>query len=381
MTRWMQGTGWAALAAAVTTGAGAAQAAEPRDKTYQVFQFPADAIPRIDGDAMDWSMVPESYVVGTAAMTEQDGHFKGPTPATLDFRVKVGWVKGLNRLYFLYEAYDDYWDFAQPGLHNDTFEIVVDGDASGGPVIDNAHADIWTPETVGALRANRDPRISREEAHWSTHGTFAQNYHVFTPHKDKDWTMAWNAATWTKDFPFANAAQKYDFKPGARGRMTMEFYVTVYDYAGAEGPERAVESAFFEDKTIGLGWVIIDYDDVAAKGNNGFWTLSPQRRMFGDASVLPAFRLMPIEPALRKSPIEAKWSFKVVDMSRRLVAFRDESVGTATAWKWDFGDGTTSTEQHPVHAYGKTGGFVTILTVTGPDGTSTRSKVWDVQLK
>jgi hypothetical protein len=58
-----------------------------------------------------------------------------PDPKDLDIKVKVGWVKGLNRLYFLYEAYDNYWDFADPGLHNDTFEVVVDGDRSGGPLI------------------------------------------------------------------------------------------------------------------------------------------------------------------------------------------------------------------------------------------------------
>ena len=45
-------------------------------------------------------------------------------------------MKGLNRLYFLYEGYDNYWDFAAPGLHNDIFEVVVDGDLSGGPLID-----------------------------------------------------------------------------------------------------------------------------------------------------------------------------------------------------------------------------------------------------
>jgi hypothetical protein len=44
-------------------------------------------------------------------------------------------VKRLNRLYFLYEAYDNHWDFGQPGLHNDIFELVVDGDLSGGPLI------------------------------------------------------------------------------------------------------------------------------------------------------------------------------------------------------------------------------------------------------
>ena len=45
-------------------------------------------------------------------------------------------MKGLSRLYFLYEADDDYWDFSEPGLHNDTFEVVVDGDLSGGPLIE-----------------------------------------------------------------------------------------------------------------------------------------------------------------------------------------------------------------------------------------------------
>src|SRR6185369_15047711 len=32
--------------------------------TYKVFQFPANMIPRVDGDASDWAMIPEQYVVG-----------------------------------------------------------------------------------------------------------------------------------------------------------------------------------------------------------------------------------------------------------------------------------------------------------------------------
>ena len=66
---------------------------------------------------------------------------------------------------------------------------------------------------------------------------------------------------------------------------------------------------------------------------------------------------------------------------RRLVAFRDESVGAVTSWRWDFGDGTTSTEQHPTHVYKNTGNFVVILDIEGPAGASRRSKVWDVQVK
>ena len=68
-------------------------------------------------------------------------------------------------------------------------------------------------------------------------------------------------------------------------------------------------------------------------------------------------------------------------MDRRLVAFKDLSWGKITSWKWDFGDGGTSTEQYPIHQYQKPGSAVVVLEVAGPDGTSRRSKVWDVQLK
>ena len=85
---------------------------------------------------------------------------------------------------------------------------MVDGDASGGPFVAQGSrgGPIWTPEMVGVERAKKDPRISDEEGRYAFQGVHAQNYHIFTPAVDKDWTMAWNAATWTKDFPYANHA-------------------------------------------------------------------------------------------------------------------------------------------------------------------------------
>ena len=68
-------------------------------------------------------------------------------------------------------------------------------------------------------------------------------------------------------------------------------------------------------------------------------------------------------------------------MSRRLVAFKDESAGAVTSWKWDFGDGSSSTEQHPQHVYTRGGDFVVTLEVTGPQGTSRFQRVWDVSLR
>jgi len=358
-----------------------ASALDRPEITFKVFQFPPNMIPCIDGKTNDWDIVPEDYVIHTDQLVDDTGQHTNADPKNLDIRVRVGWVKGLNRLYFLYEAYDDYWDFSLPGLHNDTFEVAVDGDASGGPFIDHGHPDVWKPAFVGPEMSVFDPRLNPAEDHWSFHGVHAQNYHIFTPAKDKDWCMAWDSATWIKELPWANVACAYDFKPGESGRLVLEFWITPFDYAGPESPQRAVESVLYENKIIGLSFAVIDYDSVTNALNNGFWNLSRKHTMYGNASQLCAFKLMPLEPKFQK-PIEAQWSWKVVDMDRRLVAFKDLSVGKVTSWKWDFGDGETSTDQNPIHAYKQArNASVVILDIEGPAGKSRRSKVWDVQLK
>jgi hypothetical protein len=357
-----------------------ARALDRPDITFPIFQFPANQMPRIDGQTDDWSIVPEHYIIGMDQLRDASGKHPAPDPANLDVRMRVGWVKGLNRLYFLYEAYDDFWHFSSLDHHNDTLEIMVDGDASGGPFGDPRQRSFWTPERVGASRSELDPRLTADEWKWAIHGIHAQNYHIFTPAGEKDWAMAWGAATWIKNLPFANSASSYTFRPGENGRLVLEFWITPFDHAAPEGPERAVESLLHENKIIGLGWIIIDYDDPSHRRNNGFWTLSRHRSSYGDATELPAFRLMPLEPALHR-PIEAHWRFTVVDPSLRRVAFIDESLGEATSWRWDFGDGNHSTEQHPVHAYKQPGSYVVVLEVSGPSGLSRRAKVWDVQLR
>ena len=154
--------------------------------------------------------------------------------------------------------------------------------------------------------------------------------------------------------PTRTTRYKYNFKPGEPGKLVLEFWITPFDYAGCEGPERAVESVLTENKLIGLSWAVIDYNDPTSNKRK-FWNLSHKQTFFGNASDLVGFRLMPLEPQFRK-PIDAQWSFKVVDAEQRLVAFKDASDGQITAWKWDFGDGTSSTEQNPIHQYKNTAG-------------------------
>ncbi|MBT5705629.1 MAG: PKD domain-containing protein [Verrucomicrobia bacterium] len=103
--------------------------------------------------------------------------------------------------------------------------------------------------------------------------------------------------------------------------------------------------------------------------------------MVKDASYLCAFRLNPIKKALL-DPIRAEWSFKVVDMDRGLVAFQDESIGEIDRWHWDFGGGKTSDEQHPIIRFEeKDAHKVVTLKVTGAEGSSKRTRYWEVMIR
>jgi PKD repeat protein len=53
------------------------------------------------------------------------------------------------------------------------------------------------------------------------------------------------------------------------------------------------------------------------------------------------------------------------------VAFTDFSLGPPTSWLWQFGDGATSTEQHPVHVYTTPGLYSVTLTATNAAGSDT----------
>lgn len=60
-----------------------------------------------------------------------------------------------------------------------------------------------------------------------------------------------------------------------------------------------------------------------------------------------------------------------------LVLFNDATrvltgAQPVTAWKWDFGDGATSAERNPVHAYEHEGAYSVSLTVTSGSGTDVR---------
>ncbi len=60
------------------------------------------------------------------------------------------------------------------------------------------------------------------------------------------------------------------------------------------------------------------------------------------------------------------------------VAFTDTSTGSPAAWAWDFGDGATSTAQHPTHRYTAPGTYDVTLTAVNAAGGDTVTQAGSV---
>ena len=121
-------------------------------------------------------------------------------------------------------------------------------------------------------------------------------------------------------------------------------------------------------KAKGFGGALIcDADGSSQDGNDraphGTTFLSPEWRELYKHTLREADRLG-LEMSLN---IQSGWnlggpSVRPEESAKTLVFTDTSSGGTAVQWLWDFGDGTTSTDQNPVHAYREPGTYTVTVT-------------------
>jgi len=81
-----------------------------------------------------------------------------------------------------------------------------------------------------------------------------------------------------------------------------------------------------------------------------------------------------------KAPIAAFSASPTSGKAPLIVAFTDKSTGSPASWVWDFGDGSKSFLQNPIHKYSKAGVYTVSLTVKNAKGSNTATKTEYVQV-
>jgi PKD repeat protein len=84
--------------------------------------------------------------------------------------------------------------------------------------------------------------------------------------------------------------------------------------------------------------------------------------------------------ACTEPPVSSFTTDKTKVTVDELVQFTSKSTGEITSWSWDFGDGNTSTEQNPSHAYAEKGNYTATLTVSNKAGSHSATSAVTVLL-
>ncbi len=180
------------------------------------------------------------------------------------------------------------------------------------------------------------------------------------------------------------------FKPESLGNNTSgewEFYFDGSDVGLADTLEETVWGAWLDNQTkdiyltargaFAVPGLSGDGADIfictpISLGNNTQCDFGSSLFWDGSAHGFGGLRVDDIAIALATTaPVanfEASPTEGVLPLS---VNFTDLSTGDITTWAWEFGDGVTSTMQHPDHTYLTDGLYTVTLTVSGPGGTNT----------
>lgn len=129
----------------------------------------------------------------------------------------------------------------------------------------------------------------------------------------------------------------------------------------------------------GQNWAILDiesqgfgsFNSIVASPGGSAWVVGYQGYIEHFAGPPP--------PPLNRPP-EASFNFSTTGLT---VNFTDTSFdldGFIVSWSWKFGDGATSTQQHPTHTFTEANTYIVRLTVTDDDGdSSTAGRIVVVQ--
>jgi len=301
-----------ALFAAVALCAGyvsVASAHVPEGQLYTAFQWPDTHLPVLDGNLSEWDIVPSDYEITLEdhvdANGETDFNF-----ASLNMRMIVSYNANDDKIYFMSERFDDYYDRnGQEGGAggDDSWEMHHDGDHAGD--------DMWVS---GDTFPDPDERALNM-------GRFAQTYHTRFPELpgstgEGGATWAW---FWVSQSTWHDSPQYMDYGFTIDGEINngeattfVEFNRVSWDEFLWNDEANSVIHDMVPEEIIGYGWQIVDHgtEDLDSCGENcpRSWYISGAADAWRTAASATDFLLAPLDPRVDFSSIpsaveEASW--------------------------------------------------------------------------
>ena len=93
-----------------------------------------------------------------------------------------------------------------------------------------------------------------------------------------------------------------------------------------------------------------------------------EARVAGDGDSLPKTTFSALAESQDNVPPTADFTSSCEELTCQFTDASSDNDGSLTAWSWRFGDGSTSSEQEPSHAYSAAGTYTVRLTVTDDGG-------------
>ncbi|MSR83175.1 MAG: hypothetical protein EXS58_09665 [Candidatus Latescibacteria bacterium] len=260
-----------AIAAAMVLTASISWAHLPVGKVWPAVQFPDGKTPAIDGNLVDWDVIPSPYWITHEDLTETVIGVGTAFDATdLALRAIVGWNDSDNKVYIMEDRFDNaIW--VTTGWEPMEFEF--DADHSGGMF------GVW-------------PDVTDQEQKDRLHGAQGQDYGF---NQGGPGLNAWHKAQWHYNLPWGQFAKTQTAAEGGEGFFQAEYMLTGWDDLDWHGPDTSVIHDFKEDSIIGLNLTIIDDDNPTEGGYEGYWVLSGATDSYYQGDLLSDFVLAPID--------------------------------------------------------------------------------------
>ena len=293
-----------ALATFVAAGllsASAASAHIPEGAVWLAWQWPTSALPTLDGDLSEWQVVPNDFVIdqftpgpdGSPGIGPAEGNIEREVDVSdLAFRLIVSWNEDRNRLFMMWDRFDNIIDLEVAGGEGccgqiDTIEFGVDGDNSGG---------IYSGHDVEEVFGGD------EEAAQQAKGRQAQTAHMrFGATDGKPWKWNWqHEVNWDNDPPFSCCGDSFvmDGAHGTEGTTKAEWYITAWDEFDQDGVGESVEHDLQEGDIIGIQISPVDMDIEGEDDPGTKWSMGSPRDVWNNASSFTDFLLMPVDESL-----------------------------------------------------------------------------------